>query len=63
MSYMEIFKNKTGIEKEIDDFLDHVSESGLLFTQGVKAEAMVTLLRNRLSVTMIYEGTRKPKGG
>ncbi len=46
MSYMEIFKNKTGIEKEIDDFLDHVSESGLLFTQGVKAEAMVTLLRN-----------------
>ena len=36
MSYMGIFQNKTGIEKEIDDFLDHVSESGLLFIQGVK---------------------------
>ncbi len=45
MSYMEIFKNKTGIEKEIDDFLDHVSESGLLFTQGVKADPLKRLLQ------------------
>lgn len=50
MSYMGIFQNKTGIEKEIDDFLDLVSESGLLFIQGVKVylrgnkDAFVTLL-------------------
>jgi len=47
---MGIFQNKTGIEKEIDDFLDLVSESGLLFIQGVKVylrgnkDAFVTLL-------------------
>ncbi|NOX32127.1 MAG: DUF47 family protein [Deltaproteobacteria bacterium] len=36
MSYLKIFENKTGIEKEIDDFLDQVSESGLLFNQGIE---------------------------
>lgn len=30
-----ILKRKLGIEKQIDDFLDQVSESGLLFRQGV----------------------------
>ena len=30
-----ILKKKIGIEKQIDDFLDKVSESGLLFQQGV----------------------------
>jgi len=32
-----IFKRKIGIEKQIDDFLDKVSESGLLFKSGVSA--------------------------
>ncbi|MBW2220456.1 MAG: DUF47 family protein [Deltaproteobacteria bacterium] len=32
---MDILKRKLGIEKQIDDFLDKVSESGLLFRQGV----------------------------
>ena len=35
MAFMSVFKNKVGIEEEIDSFLDLVSESGLLFTQGV----------------------------
>lgn len=32
-----IFKRKIGIEKQIDDFLDKVSESGLIFKSGVEA--------------------------
>ena len=32
-----ILKKKIGIEKQIDDFLDKVSESGLLFKDGVDA--------------------------
>jgi len=32
-----ILKKKIGIEKQIDDFLDKVSESGLLFKDGVQA--------------------------
>lgn len=36
MTFTGVFKNKVGIEKEIDSFLDLVSESGLLFTEGVK---------------------------
>jgi hypothetical protein len=32
-----ILKKKIGIEKQIDDFLDQVSESGLLFKSGVEA--------------------------
>ncbi len=35
MAFIGVFKNKVGIEKEIDSFLDLVSESGLLFTQGI----------------------------
>lgn len=35
MTFVSIFKNKTGIEAEIDSFLNMVSESGLIFTQGV----------------------------
>jgi len=34
---VSILKKKIGIEKQIDDFLDQVSESGLLFKSGVKA--------------------------
>ncbi|NOQ41108.1 MAG: DUF47 family protein [Desulfuromusa sp.] len=37
MSFVSIFKEKTGIEKEIDNFLDLASESGLIFTQGMEA--------------------------
>jgi hypothetical protein len=32
-----ILKKKIGIEKQIDDFLDQVSESGLLFKSGINA--------------------------
>jgi len=32
-----IFKRKIGIEKQVNDFLDKVSESGLLFKSGVDA--------------------------
>ena len=32
-----IFKRKIGIEKQINDFLDKVSESGLLFKSGIDA--------------------------
>jgi hypothetical protein len=32
-----ILKKKIGIEKQIDDFLDQVSESGLLFKSGIDA--------------------------
>jgi predicted phosphate transport protein (TIGR00153 family) len=35
MAYIGVFRNKVGIEKEIDDFLDLVSESGLIFAQGM----------------------------
>ncbi|MEA3545474.1 MAG: DUF47 family protein, partial [Thermodesulfobacteriota bacterium] len=37
MSFVSIFKNRTGIEKEIDSFLNLASESGLIFIQGVDA--------------------------
>ena len=36
MSFVSVFKNKVGIRQEIDSFLDLASESGLLFTQGMK---------------------------
>jgi predicted phosphate transport protein (TIGR00153 family) len=32
-----ILKRKIGIENQMDDFLDQVSESGLLFKQGIEA--------------------------
>jgi len=34
---ISILKKRLGIEKQIDDFLDQVSESGLLFKYGVDA--------------------------
>ncbi len=37
MSFVSIFKNSSGIEKEIDAFLNLASESGLIFVQGVDA--------------------------
>jgi predicted phosphate transport protein (TIGR00153 family) len=37
MTFISIFKNKIGIENEIDGFLDLASESGLIFTQGINA--------------------------
>lgn len=37
MSFVSIFKNRTGIEKEIDSFLNLASESGLIFIQGIDA--------------------------
>ncbi|MBE9486073.1 MAG: DUF47 family protein [Chloroflexi bacterium] len=35
MAFISIFKNSTGIEKEINHFLDLASESGLIFIQGM----------------------------
>ncbi len=37
MAFVSIFKNRIGIEKEIDSFLNLASESGLIFNQGVDA--------------------------
>jgi uncharacterized protein len=37
MSFISIFKNSSGIEKEIDTFLNLASESGLIFIQGIDA--------------------------
>ncbi len=37
MAFVSIFKNRTGIEKEIDSFLNLASESGLIFNQGIDA--------------------------
>lgn len=37
MAFVSIFKNRTGIEKEIDSFLNLASESGLIFIQGIDA--------------------------
>ncbi|PLX87186.1 MAG: DUF47 domain-containing protein [Desulfuromonas sp.] len=37
MSIASIFKTRTGIEKEIDSFLNLASESGLIFIQGMNA--------------------------
>ncbi|MES0445189.1 MAG: DUF47 family protein [Desulfobacterales bacterium] len=34
---ISILKRRVGIEKQMDDFLDQVSESGLLFKQGIEA--------------------------
>ncbi|MCD6580423.1 MAG: DUF47 family protein [Desulfuromusa sp.] len=37
MAFVSIFKSRTGIEKEIDSFLNLASESGLIFVQGIDA--------------------------
>ena len=37
MTIRDIIKERTGIEKEIDSFLDLASESGLIFIEGMKA--------------------------
>ncbi len=37
MAFVSIFKHRTGIEKEIDNFLDLASESGLIYLQGINA--------------------------
>ena len=37
MAFASIFKNRIGIENEIDRFLDLASESGLIFMQGINA--------------------------
>ncbi len=37
MAFVSIFKNRIGIEKEINSFLNLASESGLIFNQGVEA--------------------------
>jgi predicted phosphate transport protein (TIGR00153 family) len=34
---MRIFKKELGVEKQIDSFLDQVSRSGLIFSQGAEA--------------------------
>ncbi len=37
MAFISIFNNSSGIENEIDSFLNLASESGLIFVQGVDA--------------------------
>ncbi len=37
MAFVSIFKSRTGIENEIDSFLNLASESGLIFMQGIDA--------------------------
>ena len=37
MAFVSVFKNRTGIEKEIDNFLDLASQSGLIYLQGINA--------------------------
>lgn len=37
MSFVSIFRDKIGIEQEIDSFLDLASESGLVFIKGMNA--------------------------
>lgn len=37
MAFTRVLKERTGIEKEIDSFLDLASESGLIFLQGMNA--------------------------
>ena len=37
MPFVSIFKERTGIEKEIDHFLDLASKSGLIYIQGINA--------------------------
>ena len=37
MAFVSIFKNRVGIEAEIDSFLNLASESGLIFVQGIDA--------------------------
>ncbi len=37
MGLNRIFKNRAGIEKEIDSFLNRASESGVIFTEGMHA--------------------------
>ncbi len=37
MTLSSIFKNRAGIEKEIDSFLNMASESGIIFTEGMNA--------------------------
>jgi predicted phosphate transport protein (TIGR00153 family) len=39
MTFTSVFKKKVGIEKEIDSFLDLVSESGLIFIRGITSYA------------------------
>ncbi|MDX2479003.1 MAG: DUF47 family protein [Desulfuromusa sp.] len=37
MAFVSIFKTRTGIEKEIESFLNLASEAGLIFAQGIDA--------------------------
>jgi len=37
MGFSSIFKNRAGIETEIDSFLNMASESGIIFTEGMNA--------------------------
>ena len=37
MAFVGIVRNRIGIEKEIDHFLDLASNSGLIFIQGMNA--------------------------
>ena len=59
MSFVGIFKNRTGIEKEIDNFLDLASESGLIFIQGVNAYLLNKLESFDEHLTHVVETEKK----
>lgn len=59
MSFISIFKNSTGIEKEIDNFLNLASESGLIFVQGIDAYLQNQLDNFEEHLSHIVEAEKK----
>ena len=59
MAFISIFKNSTGIEKEIDSFLNLASESGLIFSQGMDAYLLDRLENFDEHLSHIVEAEKK----
>ena len=56
---VSIFRKKMGIEKQIDDFLDQVSESGLIYQQGIEAYLHGDLVEFQRKLDQISEAEHK----